>query len=161
MSTKDGWVLGFYLGKPLGDRTAQGWNNDSIIALWPATNRWYVVKCVSQKRNQSNNKSQWYNILVTSIFKSDCGQFETKIGLLSNLSNCKFTTRQYYKLQIGNGPVRGWSECDYSILGRSDSVNFGTVRVGGLHGRPGLRCNTILRGVCVPGVGTSEDFTSH
>jgi len=28
------------------------------IALWLVTNRWYVVKCVSQKRNWSNNKNQ-------------------------------------------------------------------------------------------------------
>jgi len=32
------------------------------IALWTATNRWYVVKSVSSKRNWSNNKNQWYNI---------------------------------------------------------------------------------------------------
>jgi len=38
---------------------------DGEIALWSATNCWYVVKCVSQKRNWSNNKNQWYNILVT------------------------------------------------------------------------------------------------
>jgi len=68
---------------------------DGEIALWSATNRWYVVKCVSQKRNQSNNKTQWYNILVTFIFKFSSGQYETKIYLLSNLSNCRFTTGQY------------------------------------------------------------------
>jgi len=68
---------------------------DGIIALWLATNRWYVVKFVSQKRNQSNNKNQWYNILVTFIFKLNCHQYETKIWLLSNLSNCRFTTRQF------------------------------------------------------------------
>jgi len=43
--------------------------NDGEVALWSATNCWYVVKCVSQKRNQSNNKTQWYNVLVTFIFK--------------------------------------------------------------------------------------------
>ena len=58
---------------------------DGIIALWSASNRWYVVKCVSQNRNQSNNKNQWYNILVTFIFKLNFGQYETKIWLLSNL----------------------------------------------------------------------------
>jgi len=42
---------------------------NGLIALWSATDRWYVVKYVSQKRNWSNNKSQWYNILVTFIFK--------------------------------------------------------------------------------------------
>jgi len=68
---------------------------DGEIALWSATNRWYVVKYVSQKRNQSNSKDRWYNILVTFIFKFNCGQYETKIWLLSNLSNCEFTTRQY------------------------------------------------------------------
>jgi len=40
-----------------------------VIALWLATNRWYVVKCVSQKRNWSTNKNQWYSILVTFIYK--------------------------------------------------------------------------------------------
>ena len=35
------------------------------IALSSATNRRYALKCVSQKRNWSNNKDQWYNILVT------------------------------------------------------------------------------------------------
>jgi len=38
---------------------------NGLIALWSATNRWHVVKCVSQKRNWSNNKNQWYNIFVT------------------------------------------------------------------------------------------------
>jgi len=52
---------------------------DAIIELRKAMNRWYVVKCVSQKRNQSNNKNQWYNILVTFIFKLNSGQYETKI----------------------------------------------------------------------------------
>jgi len=42
---------------------------NGLIALWSATNRWYVVKCVSQKRNWSDNKNQWYNIWVTFIFK--------------------------------------------------------------------------------------------
>ena len=59
---------------------------DAEIALWSATNRWYVVECFSQKRNQSNNKNRWYNILVTFIFKFNCGQYKTKTWLLSNLS---------------------------------------------------------------------------
>ena len=42
---------------------------NGLIALWSATNRWYVVKCVSQKRNRSNNKNEWYNILVNFIFR--------------------------------------------------------------------------------------------
>jgi len=42
---------------------------NEIIALWSATNRCCVVKCVSQKKNWSNNNIQWYNILVTLIFK--------------------------------------------------------------------------------------------
>ena len=42
---------------------------NGLIALWSATNRWCVVKCVSQKRNRSNNKNDWYNILVSFIFK--------------------------------------------------------------------------------------------
>ena len=48
---------------------------NGLIALWSATNRWYVVKCVSQKRNWSNNKSQWYNILVTFILKFSYGLY--------------------------------------------------------------------------------------
>jgi len=44
----------------------------SVHKLCSATNRWYVVKCASQKWNWSNNKSQWYNILVTFIFKFNC-----------------------------------------------------------------------------------------
>jgi len=42
---------------------------NGLNALWSATNPWYVVKCVSQKRNWSNNKHQWYNILITFILK--------------------------------------------------------------------------------------------
>jgi len=38
------------------------------IELRSATN-WYVVKCVSQKRNQSSNKKESYNILVSFISK--------------------------------------------------------------------------------------------
>jgi len=39
------------------------------IALLLATNRGYVVNCVSQKRNWSSDKSRWYNIFLTFIFK--------------------------------------------------------------------------------------------
>jgi len=85
---------------------------DGEIALWSATNCWYVVKCVSQKRNQSNNKKRWYNILVIFTFKLKYLENETKIWLLSNLSNCRFTTRLKAVLKIGNRTVRGWSECD-------------------------------------------------
>ena len=67
---------------------------DGEIALWSATNRWFVVKCVAQTRSQSNNKNEWYNISVTFINKFNCSQYETKIYLLSNLSKCRFTTRQ-------------------------------------------------------------------
>jgi len=48
---------------------------NGLIALWSATNRWYVVKYVSQKRNWSKNKNQWYNILVTFIFKFSQGLY--------------------------------------------------------------------------------------
>jgi len=68
---------------------------DGEIALWSATNCWYVVKCVSPKWNQSNNKIQWYNILVTFISKFNCRQYETKIYVFSNLSKDQFTTWQY------------------------------------------------------------------
>jgi len=66
-------------------------SEDGEIALWSATNRWYVVKHVSQKRNQSNDKTRWYNILVTCTREFNSGRYYTKIWLLSNLSNCKFT----------------------------------------------------------------------
>jgi len=48
---------------------------NGIIALWTATNRWYVVKYVSQQRNRSNNKNEWYNILVSFIFKFSWGLY--------------------------------------------------------------------------------------
>jgi len=51
------------------------------IALWSATNRWYVVKCDSQKRNQSIKKTQSYNILVTFIFEFNLG-----VNIRKNLS---------------------------------------------------------------------------
>jgi len=44
--------------------------NKKVVQL-PAqewTNRTPVVNCVSQKRNRSNNKNEWYNILVNFIF---------------------------------------------------------------------------------------------
>ena len=67
------------------------------IALWSATTCWYVVKCLSQKRNQFNSKHRWYNILVTVtfIFKFNSGPYETTVNVLSNLSKCRFTTGQY------------------------------------------------------------------
>jgi len=34
-----------------------------------ATNRWYVVQCISQKQNESKNKKRWYNMLVNLILK--------------------------------------------------------------------------------------------
>jgi len=46
---------------------------DGEIALWSATKRWYVVKCVSQKRNQSNNKAEWCNILVNFKYVNSTG----------------------------------------------------------------------------------------
>jgi len=52
---------------------------DGIIALSSATNRWYVVKNDSQKRNQSKKSNQWYNILVTFIGKFNCRRYENKI----------------------------------------------------------------------------------
>ena len=42
---------------------------NGLIPLWSATNHWYVVKCVAQKRNQSSNNNEWYNVLVNFIFK--------------------------------------------------------------------------------------------
>ena len=49
--------------------TEQGSPKKGLIALWSATNRWYVIKFVSQKRNRSNDKNEGYNILVNFIFK--------------------------------------------------------------------------------------------
>ena len=74
---------------------AQGDPKDGEIALWSATKRWYVVKCVSQKRNEPNDMNRWYNILVKFIFNWDCGENHPKIWLISNLIKCRFTTRQY------------------------------------------------------------------
>jgi len=42
------------------------------IALWLATNRGCVVKYVSQKWNESNNKYTWFNILVIGMMKFNC-----------------------------------------------------------------------------------------
>ena len=39
-----------------GDKWKRCPPNNGLNALWSATNPWYVVKCVSQKRNWSNNK---------------------------------------------------------------------------------------------------------
>ena len=44
-------------------------NFDTLINL-TLISRWYVVKYVSQKRNQSNNKNEWYNILVNLYLNS-------------------------------------------------------------------------------------------
>ena len=65
---------------------AQEWT----IALRSATNSWYVVKCVSQKRNRSNNKNEWYNILVHFmhkftdglLFDEYCLLFKVGLGIL-------------------------------------------------------------------------------
>ena len=61
---KDSWALYIYISIYI-----------YTIALWSATNRWCVVKCVSQKRNYSNNKNKWYNILVTFIIKFSCSLY--------------------------------------------------------------------------------------
>jgi len=68
---------------------------NGVIALWPNTR---VVKCkyyVSQKQNGFNNKIHWYSILLTFIFKFTERLWWTKIYVISNLSNCRFTTWQY------------------------------------------------------------------
>ena len=70
------------------------------IALRSATNRGCVVKCVSQKRNWSNNKNRWYNILVTCTFKFKWSLYQTKIYVHSNLSKDGKTTRQHSKSAI-------------------------------------------------------------
>ena len=68
---------------------------NGVIALWPNTR---VVKCEhydSQKQIGFNNKINWYRILLTFIFKFTASRLWTKIYVLSNLSNCGFTTGQY------------------------------------------------------------------
>ena len=65
---------------------------NGVIALWPNTR---VVKCkyyVSQKQNGFNNKIHWNSILLTFIFKFEATLVWTNFSLLSNLSNCEFTT---------------------------------------------------------------------
>jgi len=42
--------------------------NGEIVLLF-TTNCWNAVKCVSQKQDKVNDKSQWYNVLVTFIFE--------------------------------------------------------------------------------------------
>jgi len=59
---------------------------NGLFALWLATNRSYVVKCVAQKRNRSNNKNQWYNILVNFIFKFIYGLYSSKKYVYSKVS---------------------------------------------------------------------------
>ena len=77
-------------------RSANTVRNDSEDnQLWPNTR---VVKCkyyVSQKQNGFNNKIQWYSILLTFIFKFTARILWIKICVLSNLSNCEFSTWQY------------------------------------------------------------------
>ena len=68
---------------------------NGVIALWPNTRG---VKCkyyVSQKQNPFNNKFYWYSILLTFKYKFTARLHWTKIYVLSNLSNCRFTTWQY------------------------------------------------------------------
>ena len=42
---------------------------NGVIALWPNTRVVKCKYCVSQKRNEANNKNQWVNVLLTFIFK--------------------------------------------------------------------------------------------
>ena len=53
----------------LNSHSAEQPPKNEVIALWLNT---HVVKCkycVSQKRNEANNKNQWFNVLLTFIFK--------------------------------------------------------------------------------------------
>jgi len=77
---------------PIGQRRrlpTQGWNNRTLISHEPLV----CSKMCFSKTEPVQNKNQWYNISVTFICKLNYGQNETKIWLLSNLSNCKLTTR--------------------------------------------------------------------
>jgi len=56
---------------PLSKLRPQPPPKNGEIALLLATNRGYVVKCVSQKRNWSSDKSRWYNILITFIIQHE------------------------------------------------------------------------------------------
>jgi len=65
------------------------------IALWPNTRVVKCKYCVSQKQNGFNNNVQWYIILLTFILKFTARLLLTKTFVLSNLSNCRFTTSQH------------------------------------------------------------------
>jgi len=42
---------------------------NGVIALWPNTRVVKCKYCVSQQQNEANNKTQWFNVLHTLIFK--------------------------------------------------------------------------------------------
>ena len=42
---------------------------NGVVALWPNTREVKCKYCVSQKRNEANNKNQWFNMLLTFIFE--------------------------------------------------------------------------------------------
>jgi len=45
--------------------------------------------CVSQKRNEANDKVQWYNILLTCIFNSRQGYTSSRLKFLNLVISVK------------------------------------------------------------------------
>jgi len=74
---------------------------NGLIAIWSATNRWYVVKCVSQKRNWSNN------ILVTLI---------PKLYLTRYIENAAARSWSWSKWGDRGGVVILWKICWHVFL---------------------------------------------
>ena len=73
------------------------------IALWPNTR---VVKrkyCVLLKRNEANDKIQWYNILLAFIYQFTARLFYTRVFIPSTLRIFLESTRR--------------PECNFSFLG--------------------------------------------
>ena len=99
---------------------------------------------VSQKQNGFNNKIYWYSILVTFIFKLTARLLWNKIYVLSNLSNCGFTTGQNSKSGI-DPFVDGQSAISLGGPGRSCPVVVDTdsLTAENKHEHHSSSCNRI------------------
>jgi len=75
----------YFFSVTRGGQAAQGEIGE--IALVLAINRGCVVKYVSQKRNESNDDSQEYNIFVTFIIKFKCTSIVDQLITASNGSH--------------------------------------------------------------------------